>query len=83
MAGLESRVDSRAGIESESEAESRTEIGSEPESESGLEPELTNNERHRAGRGIRHEVVPDHEGGEQAVAAGAQAPARQRLCLAS
>lgn len=82
MVGLESRVDSGAGIESEPEAESRTGIGSEPESESGLEPESTNNERHRAGRGIRHKVVSDHEGCEQAVAAGAQAPARPRLRLA-
>ena len=81
MAGLESRVDSGAGIESEPEAESRTGIGSEPESESGLEPESTNNERHHAGRGIRRKVVPDHEGGEQAFAAGAQAPARSQLRL--
>ena len=83
MAGLESRVDQGAGIESESEAESRTGIGSESEPESGLEPESTNNEMYRAGRGIRHKVVSDYEGGEQAVAAGAQAPARQRLRLAS
>lgn len=83
MAGLESRVDSGAGAgtESKPEAESRAGIGSEPESESGLEPESTNNERHRAGRGIRHKVVPDHEGGEQAVAASAQALARPRLRL--
>ena len=76
MAGLESRVDSGAGVESESEAESRAGIESEPESESGFEPESNNNEWHRAGRGIRHKVVSDHEGGEQAVAAGVQAPAR-------
>ena len=79
MAGLESRVDSGTGIESEPEVESRTGIGSEPESESGLEPESTNNERHRAGRGIRHKIVSDHEGGEQALAAGVQAPPRPRL----
>ena len=60
MAGLESRVDSGAGKESEPEAESRTGIGSEPESESGFEPESTNHEKHRAGRGIRHEIVPDN-----------------------
>ena len=70
MAGLESRVDSGAGIESESEAESRTGIGSESESESGLEPESTNNERHHAGRGIRHKVVSDHEGGSKQLLPG-------------
>ena len=32
--------------------------------------------------GFGHKVVSDHEGGEQAVAAGAQAPAWPRLRLA-